>query len=162
MTRGLRIHHCPLSIVNCPFLSRCISFDSLRSLRMTRELRIHHCPLSIVNCPLSIVHCLDKQLTVREFCAKLPMYMIEARRIISISCRETFAGLWQGRKGSSPKGSQAKAFPGQANKICLTVAFAECYHGAAGSVCLSQVIADVRIGCFLLKGSSYHEKSTYF
>ena len=31
-------------------------------------------------------------------------------------------------KGSSPKKAEAKGFSGQANKICLTVAFAECYH----------------------------------
>ena len=39
--------------------------------------------------------------------------MIEARRIISTLRREAFAGLWRSGKGSSPKGAEAKGFPGQ-------------------------------------------------
>ena len=52
-------------------------------------------------------------------------------------------------KGNAAEGEQANVPPGQAKNICLTVAFAECYHGAAGMLCPSHVIVGVCIGYFL-------------
>ena len=44
-------------------------------------------------------------------------------------------------KGSSPKGAEAKGFPGHAGNTCMTVAYAECYlnTASAGAVILPVV-----------------------
>ena len=61
-----------------------------------------------------------------------------------------------------PKWTEAKGLAGQAKKICLTVAFAECYHDTVGHLCLLCVIVGACIGYFLLKGKNDYEESTYF
>ena len=61
-----------------------------------------------------------------------------------------------------PKGTEAKGFPGQAKKIRLTVAFAECYHGAVGIFSLPCVIVDVCIGYFYLERKIVMKNQTIF